>query len=309
MVAAAQAYTTEYYTTTETTPTTTVETTTKSEVTLTAHEDQFTDCGGAIFSAGTFSSPNYPAFYPAHARCTWEIDIGRVPGFYLVPKEFAIETHHNTDRVNVCGHDHLKVVENGVERNFCGFNEGGDNDSNDYELWPEDDAPRADGEKEGGKWVADLPNSSRDGFPKMFVLGGKATVSLLTDYNHQYAGFSFDIVEGDRLDVISYHAQRVFNSLSDEGFAARYISRMNKMLDKARGSSTDASCYAENGFEEASDVTVFDEDDMCTLNNQVNSAINSWARNYACGGRGKTYRQIIRQSRKVRNFFNSRNDC
>ena len=103
--------------------------------------------------------------------------------------------------------------------------------------------------------------------------------------------------------------KRVFNSLSDEGFAARYISRMNKMLEKARGSSTGASCYAENGFEEASDVTVFDEDDMCKLNGQVNAAINSWARNYACDGRGKIYRQIIRQSRKVRNFYNDKNNC
>jgi len=202
----------------------------------------------------------------------------------------------------VCGHDFLKVVENGVERNFCGFNDGGNNYDNHNDL-------RADEEKEDGKWTPDLPNASKDGFPKMFVLGGKATVSLSTDYNRQYEGFSFDIVEGDRLDVINYHAQRVFNSLSDEGFAARYTSRMNKMLAKARHSATGESCYEENGFEEASDVTVFDEDDMCKLNSQVNAALNSWARNYACAGQGKTYRQIIRQSRKVRNFFNSRNDC
>jgi len=296
MLAAAQAYTTESYTTQETT---TVTATTRSEVTLTAHPDQFTDCGGAIAIAGSFSSPNYPDHYPSHARCTWEIDIGRVSGFYLVPREFAVETHWNPSRMNVCGHDYLKVVENGVERNFCGFNEGGDNYSNSNTR----------SEKEGGKWTPDLPNASKNGFQKMFVLGGKATVSLSTDYNMQYNGFSFDIVEGDRLDVIEYHAQRVFNSLSDEGFAARYISRMNKMLAKARDADTGASCYEENGFEEASDVTVFDEDDMCKLNGQVNAALNSWARNYACAGRGKGYRQIIRQSRKVRNFFNDRNGC
>ena len=85
---------------------------------------------------------------------------------------------------------------------------------------------------------------------------------------------------------------------------------MSKLLERARASYSGESCSEENGFvDEAADVTVFDEDDMCKLNGQVNAALNSWARNYACDGRGKVYRQLIRQSRKVRNFFNSRNEC
>jgi len=85
---------------------------------------------------------------------------------------------------------------------------------------------------------------------------------------------------------------------------------MNKILEKAAASDEGEACNEQNGFaEEAADVTVFDEDDMCKLNGQVNAALNSWARNYACSGRGKVYRQIIRQARKVRNFFNDKNNC
>merc|ERR1712157_510014 len=158
MFAAAQAY----YTTTEDSTSTTTPWTTNTQTTLDAHPDQFTDCGGAISSAGTFSSPNFPSFYPRRARCTWEIDIGRAPGFYLVPNYFAIEPIFNDHNVSgsQCGHDFLKVVENGVERNFCGFNE---NSSQEYHI-----------EYDGGKWTPDLPNESKEGFPKMFVLGGKA---------------------------------------------------------------------------------------------------------------------------------------
>lgn len=85
---------------------------------------------------------------------------------------------------------------------------------------------------------------------------------------------------------------------------------MNKTFAKMRLAQTGESCYAENGFEEESaDVSVFDESDVCTLNGQVNAAINSWARNYACSGRGKVYRQIIRSARKVKSFFIEKNGC
>ena len=72
-----------------------------------------------------------------------------------------------------------------------------------------------------------------------------------------------------------------------------------------RSSDTGESCYEQNGFKsEAEEVTVFDADDMCKLSGQVNAAINSWARNYACEGRSKIWRQIIRKSRKMRDFYN-----
>ncbi|CBY34051.1 unnamed protein product [Oikopleura dioica] len=54
---------------------------------------------------------------------------------------------------------------------------------------------------------------------------------------------------------------------------------------------------------------VFDENYFCKLNGQVNAAINSYARHHACEGRGKVYRQIIRSARKVKKFFNRKNEC
>jgi len=256
---------------------------------------EFTDCGGRITDDGYLLSPNYPSSYPNRSRCTWKINLDAA-GFYIIPEEFSVETLWNPNRKNVCGFDFLKVVENDVEHNFCGYNDGGDNDSH---------------RDEDGKWTADLPNASKEGFPsEMFIRGGRATLSFSSDFIVQRAGFKLRIVKLDRLDVIEHYAEQVADSVADTSFGGRYAARMSKMLERARDSYTGESCAEENGFvDEAADVTVFDEDDMCKLNGQVNAALNSWARNYACDGRGKVYRQLIRQSRKVRNFFNSRNDC
>ena len=89
---------------------------------------------------------------------------------------------------------------------------------------------------------------------------------------------------------------------------------MHKALAKlAEAASLDgSSCYDENfpqDGEEGDEITVFDADNMCKLNGQVNAAINSYARHNACEGRGKVYRQIIRSARKVKKFFNDKNDC
>ena len=88
---------------------------------------------------------------------------------------------------------------------------------------------------------------------------------------------------------------------------------MQKILDKLSASDTGTSCYHKNfpegAEDEADEVTVFDAGDMCKLNSQVNAAINSYARNHACEGRGKVYRQIIRSARKVKKFFNNKKDC
>merc|ERR1712037_562345 len=113
-----------------------------------------------------------------------------------------------------------------------------------------------------------------------------------------------------RRAVIIGHAERIFASISGESYEERYINRMKKLFKKAEESETGESCYEENGFgSEADAVQVFDEEDMCKLSSQVNAAINSWARNYACKGRGKVYRQIVRHGRKVKNFFHDRAGC
>ena len=89
---------------------------------------------------------------------------------------------------------------------------------------------------------------------------------------------------------------------------------MQKALNKLSEADTGDSCYETNfpgeaTADEGDEITVFDADDMCKLNGQVNAAINSYARNNACAGRGKVYRQIIRSARKVKKFFNENNDC
>ena len=95
--------------------------------------------------------------------------------------------------------------------------------------------------------------------------------------------------------------------------AARYEGRLNKVLQQLESSDNGSSCYDENvpnsSEDEGDEVTVFDENDFCRLNRQLNAAINSYARHHACEGRGKVYRQIIRSARKVKNFFNEKNDC
>ena len=107
--------------------------------------------------------------------------------------------------------------------------------------------------------------------------------------------------------------QRIAASLpEDASWAKRYVNRFYKAFNKAVDADNGENCYEENGFgseDSADDVQVFDENDFCKLNGQVNAAVNSWARNNACEGRGKVYRQIIRSARKTRNFYNNKMGC
>ncbi|CAG5104583.1 Oidioi.mRNA.OKI2018_I69.chr1.g1359.t1.cds [Oikopleura dioica] len=281
--------------------------------------ERFTDCGGTIKQPTTFSSPDFGSEnYQNFLSCTWNISLRGVAGFWIVPKTFDIESvsfwwasyPDYLSTLPKCAFDHVKVIANEVESNFCGSN-AGDRTIGDEEK----------GGKEGGKWVPDLVNVSEEGFPKMFVLGSQATVSMFTDFSNEntiefpgndFKGFEFELIEADRLDIIEHHFGRIAASLADGKKSGRYVNRFQKVLEKARASSTGENCYEENGFgasDSSDDVQVFDESDMCTLNSQVNAALNSWARNNACDGRGKVYRQIIRAARKIRNFYNSVNDC
>merc|ERR1712037_605020 len=258
---------------------------------------EFTDCGGTINDESEILSPNYPNNYTDHSRCTWDINVGGdVAGIFIIPEEFSLEEHWGQE--GKCGFDHLKVVANGVESNFCGSNEpyfGKDMRQKD------------------GKWTPDLPNASNAGFTEMFIRGHKATVSFHSDYSISQAGFKLKIVKADRLDLITHFAQQVIDSVSDKDFGGRYSSRMNKVLRKARASYTGESCKEESqgSSDEAADVTVFNKDDLCKLNGQVNAALNSWARNYACRRKGNKdiSRQIIRQAKKTKAFFSERAGC
>ena len=113
--------------------------------------------------------------------------------------------------------------------------------------------------------------------------------------------------------MFTLNIQRIVESLpEDASWGERYVNRFYKAFNKAVNSDNGESCYEENGFgsdDSADDVQVFDESDFCKLNGQVNAALNSWARNNACEGRGKVYRQIIRSARKTRNFYNNKMGC
>merc|ERR1712037_90189 len=122
--------TTYGYTSTTTTDYTTLSTTFTS--TTTGHF-LFTDCGGTITgydeniaspvfgeleqnSDGSFSTYYN---YPEYARCIWNIDLGEdVVGFNVVNRWFVVE------KEPTCAYDHVKVVANGIEENYCGYNWG-----------------------------------------------------------------------------------------------------------------------------------------------------------------------------------------
>ncbi|CAG5105871.1 Oidioi.mRNA.OKI2018_I69.chr1.g2528.t1.cds [Oikopleura dioica] len=117
-----------------------------------------------------------------------------------------------------------------------------------------------------------------------------------------------------RLELIKGHFETLKSLTPADGsnFAARFDSRMTKLFDLASSSFTGVNCKSTNILEETAeleDSRVFTEDNACKLNGQVNSALSSWARNFACQGRGKTYRQIIRRARKVQAFYASRLGC
>jgi len=271
--------------------------TTESTDWRTTTGEPFRECGGTITGYETIASPfEYgSSLHPSNVQCVWNIELGdHVAGFNIVKNFFDVESH------SVCGWDWVRITANGVEENFCG----------------ETDGVRSDGDKnEGGKWTPDQVNPRPDGFPESkFIAGGSAVIRMHSDNTYERRGFEFELVKLTRWEIINFHAQRVIDSVSDESWGGRYESRMQKALEKIAGaiSEDESSCYDENfpqDGEEGDEITVFDADNMCKLNGQVNAAINSYARHNACEGRGKVYRQIIRSARKVKTFFNDKNDC
>merc|ERR1712037_450046 len=279
-------------------------------------------CGGTINEFQSIKSPVwYSGYYDNNIDCTWNIDLGDISGFTIVKNLFDVEY------TSSCGFDFLKLIDgNGYERNFCGetysqyySSSSSSGSSSSYSSSSSSSysgRKRRSGEdkKEGGKWTSGLVNVSNDGFPdRMTITGGSATIRFVTDFSVQHQGFDFSIEKPSRFDIIEYHVGRVVDSVADERWGGRYAGRMAKALNRIRDADTGVSCYAENFPEEAGDegdeVTVFDADNMCKLNGQVNAAINSYARNFACDGRGKVYRQIIRSARKVKKFFSNMNEC
>jgi len=274
-------------------------------------------CGYTITEFQSVASPGH--YYDNYLDCSWNIELGDIIGFNIVNNLFDVEQH------SICAYDYLKlVVGDGYERNFCGetydfydyssssSSSGSSSSSSSSSYYRK---RRSDDKKEGGKWTPDLVNVSNEGFPeRVFIAGGFAYIQFHTDHSVRHQGFDFTLEKASRFDIIKFHAGRVMDSVADEKWGGRYASRMQKALDKLSEADTGVSCYEANfpdaAADEGDEVTVFDLFDICKLNGQVNAAINSYARNNACEGRGKVYRQIIRSARKVKKFFNENfNDC
>merc|ERR1712210_265222 len=250
---------------TETTSsTTTYEDTTTDYSTITYYpptDPTYTECGGTITSYETISSPFYPSYYPNHARCVWNIELGDdVVGFNIVRKSFSVEKH------TYCAWDWLRLEANDYEVNFCG---GEDNRFR---------GEAKDEKKEDGKYTPNQVNPRPTGFPKNWLIAGSsAVITFQTDGSVYDTGFEFELVKMTRSQIIGHHAQRVMDSVADEKWGTRYSERMHKILDKMDDADTGVSCYDENfpsvAGDEGDEVTVFDADDMCKLNGQVNAAM------------------------------------
>lgn len=280
-----------------------------------AYAAYLASCGGIVNEFQSITNPMwFSSFYFNNLDCTWHIELGDISGFTIVNNFFDMEYESG------CGWDYLKLIDgNGYEQNFCGeLREGVFFDS--YSNYEEEQ--QLEDEKDERNPTTQLVNVSNDGFPdRMFIAGGSATIRFVTDSSLRHGGFHFNIEKPSRFDIeklsrfeiIEYFAKQVIDSVADEGWGNRFSGRMQKILSRLRDADTGVSCYEQNFRGESADeedqITVFDADNMCKLNGQVNAAINSYARNNACDGRGKVYRQIIRSARKIKKFFNDKNMC
>ena len=77
-----------------------------------------------------------------------------------------------------------------------------------------------------------------------------------------------------------------------------------------RAANADGSrCNAEvDDQDDQDDIQVFSEDDMCKLNSQLNSAMSSFARQWACSenARGNVSRQVVRRMKNLKNQYANR---
>jgi hypothetical protein len=97
----------------------------------------------------------------------------------------------------------------------------------------------------------------------------------------------------------------------ENGKDAKYVDKLNYWKAEiltANGAREGAECGAEL-VEEGDEITVFAEpaeEAFCQLNLQINRALSSAARKWACEGRGRVSRQAVRRLKKVKNQFDRR---
>merc|ERR1712037_1084609 len=117
----------------------------------------------------------------------------------------------------------------------------------------------------------------------------------------------------DRRVVIYTHFNRFADNALDLAYNnkdMKYHAKFQKYMTIITEAINDdgTRCGEEVAVEE-DDITVFSADNMCKLNSQLNSALSSFARQWACNGRGNVSRQVVRRAKKLKNQYAGRNDC
>ena len=90
---------------------------------------------------------------------------------------------------------------------------------------------------------------------------------------------------------------------------ARHVTKIKKWAGRVVEANDRDGEKCDATVDDANDLTVFDGADGCMLNTQIMSALRSFARRYACDGRGNVPRQITRRSRRLEDNFERRKYC
>ncbi|CAG5087243.1 Oidioi.mRNA.OKI2018_I69.PAR.g11494.t1.cds [Oikopleura dioica] len=115
----------------------------------------------------------------------------------------------------------------------------------------------------------------------------------------------------ERRLVIVSHFERLRDAtldLANNKKDARYYNKFNDWLVFIDGARNEDGTRCGEEVDDADDIQVFSADDYCKLNSQLNSAMSSLARQWACNGRGNVARQAVRRLKKLKNQY-ARRHC
>ena len=131
--------------------------------------------------------------YYDYLNCEWQIDLGDIEGFNIVPLHFDVEQEYH------CSYDKVTVVDGSGDRKvFCGSNSPSRRRKS-----------AGKGKKEPPKMTSSFSTIKNDGFESLFIKGGNATIRFTTDEDVTGDGFHFELrkFEPNRLQIIEAHAQ------------------------------------------------------------------------------------------------------